>query len=83
MKKMWRVNKRVTCNRRTLPGLCGLLHDGGNLLSQNFRGWVLSVQFPVRLRTFACAGDEDAEIGAHAGIDDADVRTHDRDLFDH
>lgn len=56
-----------------LPGLGGLLHNGGNLLCQHACRGILSVYLPVSLCTLPCFGHQYAEVGAHARVDDANI----------
>lgn len=65
------------------PGLGGLLHDVRELLREDARRWIFAIDLPVRLCALARLGDQHTEIGAHARVHDADVRTDDGDLVYH
>lgn len=62
------------------PRLCRILHDRRNLSHHDPRARVLAIDLPVRLSRLARLGDEDAEVGAHARVDHADVGADQRDL---
>lgn len=64
------------------PRLRRLLHHGRDLANEDACGRVLAVDLPVRLSTLAGLGDEDAEVGPHARVDEADVGADDRDLLE-
>ena len=66
-----------------VPGLCRLLHDIRDLLREHLRWRVLAVDLPVRLCALPCLRDKHPEVGTHARIDDADVRTYDGHLVNH
>ena len=64
-------------------GLCGLLHDTGDVLNEDPSWGIFVVDALV-----ICVGDsagavgENTEVGAHAGVDHADVWGDEGDLFE-
>lgn len=64
------------------PRLRRLLHHIRNLLDQHLGGRILPIHLPVRLRDLPCFGDQHAEVGAHARVDETDVGADGRDLLE-
>lgn len=63
------------------PSLSRFLHDGRNLLDEDPRGRVLSVNLPVGLSTLPGASHQYAEVRAHARVHHADVRADNGQLL--
>ena len=61
----------------------GLLHNIRQLLRQNPRWRIFSVNLPVRLCALPCPRDQNPEIRTHARIYDPDIGTNHSNTFYH